>query len=108
MILPRDSQTEDGIDIVNKPDKVIRFSVLKMVSPTEYIIRPQMTRSAFGSSNWEQINDANEIAELDARMQSFHKDKLIVLDPIELGKRCLVIHHQKFYRAEVIQFFEKR
>lgn len=84
----------------------LRFHVLKMISPTEYIIRPTMLKS---EDQWNYINNSNEFIYLDTKMQAFYKNDQNVkcLPELKLGEKCVIECHGKFYRGEIIRIYKK-
>lgn len=87
----------------------LRFNVLKIISPTEYIVRPTEHRAG-EHETWQTVHNSDEFDEVNERMQAFYKDAANqkVLHTLELGQKCVVQCHEIFYRAEIIAIHEKR
>lgn len=87
----------------------LRFNVLQIISPTEYVIRPTAHRTG-EKEKWQTINNSNEFDDLNTQMQAYYKDSdnQKALHTLELGQKCVVQLHEIFYRAEIIQIYEKR
>lgn len=86
----------------------IRFHVLKIISPTEYIIRPTMLKSE--EQKWIVVNGSDKFIYLDTEMQAFYKDKQNVkcLSTLELGEKCAIQGaHGKFFRGEILRVHKK-
>lgn len=87
----------------------IRFSVLKMVTPTEYIVRPVMYQEKGMQQNWKFFN-SDEFVCLDTEMQVYYKQcsNIRVLNSPTPGDKCAIVEYEKFYRAEIIRCIEKQ
>ncbi|XP_055304540.1 putative ATP-dependent RNA helicase TDRD12 isoform X2 [Sitodiplosis mosellana] len=87
----------------------LRFNVLKIISPTEYIVRPTELKAG-EHGTWRTINNSDEFDDVNAKMQAYYKDTINqkVLHTLELGQKCVVQCHEIFYRAEIIEIYEKR
>lgn len=85
----------------------IRFHVLKIISPTEYIIRPTMMKSE--EEKWIVVNSSDEFIYLDTEMQTFYKNEENVkcLPALKLGEMCAIQEHGKFYRGEILRVYKK-
>lgn len=106
LMLPSDVLPEDKNPISSGH---LRFNVLKIISPTEYIV--QLTaHKAEENEKWQIISGSNEFIDFNKGIQAYYQDEVnqIKLDMIELGKMCIVISLQKFYRAEIIEIIEKK
>lgn len=96
-------------DESNKIDcGTVRFHVLNIISPSEYIVRP--TELQTDENTWKQIEGSNKFVILDAKIQAFYKNanntkSLIALN---LGEKCCIERDNKFYRGEIIEIFSKR
>lgn len=103
MILQGDILTGTQNQITNGN---IRFHVLKIISPTEYIIRPTTLKS---EEKWNHINGSNEFIYLDTKMQAFYKntENMLCLPELKLGAKCVVERHGKFYRGEILRIYKK-
>lgn len=105
MILQEDILTGANQNQIIKGN--IRFHVLKIVSPTEYIIRPTMRKSE--DEKWIDVNSSNKFIYLDANMQTFYKNKENekLLPALKLGEKCAIQDmHGKFYRGEILRVYE--
>lgn len=98
MLLPSDVPTGEMAYI----NKEIRFAVQKVISPTEYIVRPLQMRTANGYTN---INASNEFINFDMefRMHCLIEGHLKSSESIEIGQLCVVIDEHYAYRGEVIE-----
>lgn len=88
----------------------LRFKALKIISPTEYIIRPT-AHSAGNNEPWKTINNFDEFNKMVSNMQAYYKDPANrkILQKLELGEKCVVeTTHETFERAEIIAIIEKR
>lgn len=87
----------------------IRYSVLQMITPTEYIVRPILHQEKGKQDNWKAFN-SDEFVCLDAEMQVHYKrsSNLKLLDLPKPGDKCVILECDKFYRAEIIECIEKR
>lgn len=85
----------------------IRFHVLKINSPTEYIIRPTMMKSE--EEKWVVVNSSDEFIYLDTKLQAFYKNEQNVkcLPALKLGEKCAIEEHGKFYRGEILRVYKK-
>lgn len=86
----------------------LRFYVLKIISPTEYIVRPTELKSEGGQ--WNVVNGSDEFIYVDTQMQAFYKNENNVkcLAALKLGEKCVIEHHEKFYRGEIIRINPRR
>lgn len=85
----------------------LSFHVLDIISPSEYIIRPDSVNA--DGMNWESIKGVNEFNTLNDEMQTFYQnDGNITSLVVELGEKCAVKKDDHFYRGEIIEIFDKR
>lgn len=86
----------------------LRFHVLKIISPTEYIVRPTMLKSE--SEEWNFVNSSEEFIYHDTKMQAFYKSEENVkcLNALKVGEKCLIERHGKFCRGEILCIYPKR
>lgn len=105
IILRDDISTGNANQITNG---TLRFHVLKITSPTEYIVRPMLIKSE--GDEWSVINSSNKFVYLDTQIQVFYKNanNLKCLIALKLGEKCAVQCHEKFYRGEIIRVNPKR
>lgn len=105
MILREDILTGNQSQITNG---TLRFHVLKINSPTEYIVRPTVLKSE--GEKWNFVNSSNEFIYLDTQMQAFYKSEQNVkcLTALKLGEKCVIQCHGKFYRGEILRIYPKR
>lgn len=87
---------------------IVRFHILNIISPSEYIVRP--TELQTDENTWTRIEGSDKFVILDAEIQAFYKNanntkSLIALN---LGEKCVIERHDKFYRGEIIEIFSKR
>lgn len=87
---------------------ILRFHVLDINSPTEYIVRPSSWQTE--EKKWIPINGFDEFIYLDLKMQAFYRDNANSksLITLKLGEKCMIEKHDKFYRAEIIKIYPKR
>lgn len=92
------------------PSGTLRFHVLKIVSPTEYLVRPMKINLAGDQQNWTEINGSNGFNTMDLHIQIHYKQSKNqeLLGSHELGQVCVAMHEEKYYRAEIIRIFEKK
>lgn len=92
------------------PSGILRFHVLKIVSPTEYLVRPMKINLAGDQQNWTEINGSNGFNTMDLHIQIHYKQSKNqeLLGSHELGQICVAMHEEKYYRAEIIRIFEKK
>lgn len=103
-------------DIVPESERIIqnghiRFHVLKIISPTEYVVRPMMQLTE--NNKWIDINRSNEFICCDLKLQGLYKnlksaEKLPGICDPTLGDKCVVQVDEKFYRAEIIEIDPKK
>lgn len=105
MILDTDILTENTKQI---PNGVLRFHVLQIITPTEYIVRPTQFKS--DGEKWNDVNGSDAFMRSDLKMQSFYKNAANVkcLTGLKLGEKCVVERHEKFYRGDIIRVSSKR
>lgn len=110
LILPHDV-LNDG---ENEIKSGLRFNVLDVVSPTEYIVRPIIhadivdSKGHFGK--WDTVNKSNEYDQLNLELQIHYKNAANqkILHTLELGQKCVCARRGVYYRAEIMQIIEKR
>lgn len=92
------------------PSGTLRFHVSKMVSPTEYLVRPIKIKPAGDQQDWSVINGSNEFNAMDLQMQIHYKQSgnQKLLGSLELGQICVALHEEKYYRAQNIRIIEKK
>lgn len=88
----------------------LRFLVLKVVSPTEYIVRPMTLSSTGKSQDFSAVNGSSDFKILDLQMQGHYRklQDTHYLELFELGQVCVVIWREKYYRAQIVRELEKR
>lgn len=86
----------------------IRFHLIKIITPTTYIVRPTMLKS--DDETWNIVNGSNEFMYLDMKMQVFYKNasNLKSLTSLKTGEKCVIERHEKFYRGEILRISTKR
>ncbi|XP_031636550.1 putative ATP-dependent RNA helicase TDRD12 [Contarinia nasturtii] len=110
LILPSDILIGDKNDIKNG----LRFNVLKVISPTEYIVQPISHADAIDNigryGEWQTFNKSNEFDQFNSELQLHYKNMTNqkMLHTFELGKSCVISIREIFYRAEIMQIIEKR
>lgn len=106
LLLPTDHLADDTKQISSGQ---LRFNVLKVISPTEYIIQPTV-HAAGQNEKWQMINSTDEFDNFYKKLQAHYKDEgnQSKLNCLELGEKCVVIALQKFHRAEIIRIIEKK
>lgn len=107
LMLKSDILTDDENQITSG---TLRFHVLKIVSPTEYVVRPIMLSSAENQQDWHIINGSDEFKVFDLQMQAHYKndDSRKLLESLELGQMCVALWEERFYRAQIIRIIEKK
>lgn len=86
----------------------LRFHIINIISPTEYIVRPVSFQT--DDNKWHPMAGSDEFVCLDTKIQQFYRNsnnpkRLIVL---ALGEKCVVEKLDKFYRGEIIKMYPKR
>lgn len=103
MILPFDISK----DPVAHYTAMIRFNLLKVLSPTEYIVQPLQMKS----DKWRSINSINSFQfhmnpSFIAHYNNF--SNRTVQQPIELGFLCVTMKEDVPYRCEIIRCHKKQ
>lgn len=85
----------------------IRFHLFKIISPTEYIVRPLKVRT---SNGWKIIMQSDEYAMFKIRFHIHYvnQDHLVRPHSIKLGQLCVVFIDEAPHRAEIIHIFDKK
>lgn len=85
----------------------IRFHLYKIISPTEYIVRPLKVRISDG---WKIIIRSDEYAMFKIRFHVHYVNQNHLVRPrsIELGQLCVVFIDGAPHRAEIIHIFGKK
>lgn len=93
-------------DLVNQQfNGVMRLNILKVISPTEYIVWPIKSKS----NGWHRINDSDNYLIFNVEFQKHHEDvkKQVVHHPVGLGDLAVYYRDGKPFRCEVIKIHEK-
>lgn len=85
---------------------MIRFKLIKVISPTHYIVQPLKMKS----DKWRFINSSNSFQIIINTKFTVHynnSSNRMVQQPIELGFLCVTIKEDIPYRCEIIQCHKK-
>lgn len=97
-------------DILNNENafvnKELRFHLIKVISPTEYIVRPLKIRTG---NVWDEVNGSNEFLGFNMRFSFFYSlnANLKCVETIELGQLCVVVVNDAPHRGQIIQIHEE-
>lgn len=102
-LLPIDILSDES-GFVNRE---LRFHLLKIISPTEYIVRPMKIRI---DNKWKDINCSNDYITFNLQflLHYSYEENFKVHDSIELGSLCVIRVRNVPQRGEIIEIHKKK
>lgn len=102
-LLPTDIATGENLYV----NQELRFHLFKVISPSEYVVRPLKLRTISG---WKNIMRSDEYAvfKMGFHLHYVKPENQVHPDKIELGKLCVVFVDIVPHRAEIIHIFPKK
>lgn len=106
-LLPTDIATDEN-DEPLYVNQELRFHLLKIISPSEYIVRPLKQRT---SNGWKDImrSDESMVFKMRFHVHYVNSNNQIRPDTIKLGQLCVILVNETVpHRAEIIHIFPKK
>lgn len=102
-LLPTDIATGNNLYV----NQELRFHLLKVIGPSEYIVRPLKVRT---SNGWKDIMRSDDYAVFKMRFHVHYSNPIHQIRPdiIKLGQICVVFVDTVPHRGEIIHIFQKK
>lgn len=103
-LLPTDIATGENLYV----NQELRFHLLKVISPSEYIVRPLKVRCT--SNGWKDIKQSDDylVFKMGFHVHYVNPINQVRPDTIKLGQLCVVFVDAVPHRAEIIRIFQKK
>lgn len=103
-LLPTDIATDENMYV----NQELRFHLFKVISPTEYIVRPLKVR--LEPNRWKDIMRSNDyvVFKMGFHVHYVNPNNQVRPDNIKLGQLCVVFVDTMPHRAQIIHIFPKK